>query len=110
MSQCHSEEDGREDDQLTIQSKVDLFRLPPCRDILICHIAHVNHRLANYKRADRMTFLGPKLYEPGQGWEKTQRYLGASGPTLPHSLLLDLVEKTIEEFEEDESEEDEIIS
>ena len=38
-----------ENEELTTKSKVDLSRLPPCRDNLIPHIARVNYRLANYK-------------------------------------------------------------
>lgn len=56
-----------EDKQLTTKSKVDLSRLPPCRDNLIPHIGHVNHRLAVYKRADKPVIWCPKSYDPGQG-------------------------------------------
>ena len=37
-----------DDKHLTIKSKVEVARLPPCRDSLISHIERVNHRLANY--------------------------------------------------------------
>ena len=45
-----------EDKQLMTKSKVDLSRLPPCRDNLVPHINRVNHRLAHYKRADKAIF------------------------------------------------------
>lgn len=97
-----------EDEQLTTKSKVDLSRLPPCRDNLIPHI--VNHRLAIYKRADKPVFWGPKPYDPGQGWEKTEEGIlepvWSCGPVLPPSLI-DLNEKTTEEVEEGEEEEEE---
>ena len=61
-----------EDEQLTTKTKVDLSRLPPCRDNLVPHIGRVNHRLAIYKRADKPIFWQPKPYDPGQGWEKNE--------------------------------------
>ena len=102
-----------EDEKLTTKSKVDLSRLPPCRDNLIPHIDHVNHRLASYKRADTAIFWCPKPYAPGQGWVKTDEGilepLWSCGPILPPPLI-DLIEKTAEEAdEEDEQEEEEDI-
>lgn len=61
-----------EDETLTTRSKVDLSRLPPCRDNLIPHIHRVNHRLAIYKRAATPIYWCPKPYEPNQGWEKNE--------------------------------------
>ena len=99
-----------EDEQLTTKSKVDLSRLPPCRDNLIPHIGRVNHRLAHYKRADKATFLCPKPYDPGQGWEKTEEGIlepvWSSGAILPPSLV-DLLEQTVEEVEAGEVVEEE---
>ena len=40
-----------EDETLHNKSKVDLSRLPPCKDSLYPHIQRVNYRLACYKRA-----------------------------------------------------------
>jgi hypothetical protein len=102
-----------EDELLTTKSKVDLSHLPPCRDNLIPHISRVNHRLANYKRADNNIFWRPNPYDPGQGWEKTDEGIlepvWSCGPILPHSLV-DLLEKAIEEVEEtDEQDQEEEI-
>lgn len=98
-----------DDEQLTIKSKVDLARLPPCKNNLIPHVHRVNHRLANYKRANQATFWHPKPSDEGQGWEKTTHGIlepvWSCGPILPTSLT-DLIE-TIEEEEtvEEEAEE-----
>lgn len=98
------------DEQLTTKSKVELSRLPPCRDNLIPHIDRVNHRLAIYKRADKPMFRCPKPYDRGQGWEKNEKGilepLWSCGPILPPSLI-DLLQKTVEEMEEDDDEEQE---
>ena len=59
-----------EDARLTAKSKVDLSRLPPCRDNLVPHIQRVNHHLACYKRAGQAIFWRPKPHNPGQGWKK----------------------------------------
>lgn len=61
ITQCHkehhAEEDGGEDEQLTMKLEVDLPRLPPCRFLdLIPYIACANHGLANDKKADQMIF------------------------------------------------------
>ncbi len=91
-----------EDDELTMKSKVDLSRLPPCRDNLIPHIDRVNHRVANFKRADQPIFLSPMPMDPGQGWEKNEddvlEPIWSCGPILPPSLI-DLLEKTTEDEE-----------
>ena len=55
-----------EDEQLTVKCKVDLSRLPPCRDNLVPHIWRVNYRLATYKQAEKENFWRPKAYDPGQ--------------------------------------------
>lgn len=100
---------GSTDEQLTTKSKVDLSRLPPCRDNLIPHIGRVNYRLANYKRAHIPIFWHPNPYDPGQGWEKTEEGtlepVWSCGPVLPPSLI-DLLEETAEEVEENEEEEE----
>ena len=88
-----------ENKELTTKSKVDLSRLPPCRDSLIPYIARVNYRLANYKRALKAIFLCPNPYDPGQFWEKTEEgvleRVWSCGPVLSTSLI-DLLEKTAE--------------
>jgi len=100
-----------EDELLTTKSRVDLSRLPPCRDNLVPHICRVNHRLANYKRADKPIFWHPNPYDPKQGWEKTEEGIlepvWSNGPILPPSLI-DLLEKTAEEMEDEDEEEQEI--
>lgn len=101
-----------EDARLTSKSKVDLSRLPPCKDNLIPHVQRVNHRLACYKRADKAIFWRPKPYDPGQGWERTDEGLleptWCSGPVLPPSLV-DLIESSGDSDEEDEEDEDDEI-
>ena len=80
-----------EDARRTAKSKVDLSRLPPCRDNLVPHIQRVNHRLVCYKRAGQAIVWRPKLHDPGQGWEKNDNgslepiYLEqlANTPTIP---------------------------
>ncbi|KAK3700755.1 hypothetical protein QZH41_010937 [Actinostola sp. cb2023] len=98
-----------EDEQMTTKSKVDLSRLPPCRDNLVPHIGRVNYRLANYKCADKAIFWRPNPYDPGQGWQKTEEGLlepvWSCGPILPLSLI-DLLEKTAEDVDEEGDEQD----
>ena len=101
-----------EDQELTQKSRVDLSRLPPCRDNLVPHIYRVNHRLAHYKRADNAIFCIPNRYDPGQGWKKTDERIlepvWSCGPILPPSFI-DLLEKTLEEVEEEEENDDQEI-
>ena len=82
-----------EDEQLTVKCKVDLSRLPPCRDNLVPYIWRV-------KWAEKADFWRPKAYDPGQGWQKTEEGILESvwscGPVLPPSLI-DLLEKTNEQ-------------
>ena len=40
-----------EDDNLTSKSKVDISRLPPCKDAHTPHVQRVNYRVALYKTA-----------------------------------------------------------
>lgn len=98
-----------EDEELTTKSKVDLARLPPCKDNLVPHIYRVNHRLATYKRADQGIFWCPKPHEPEQGWEKTEEGtlepIWSLGPILPPTLI-DLIDRAVEEvlnLEEEET-------
>ena len=108
-----------EDVKLTTKSKVDLSRLPPCRDNLVPHIWRVNHRLAHYKRADQAIFEHPKPHDAEQGWEKTEigvlEPVWSCGPILPPSLI-DLLEKAVAELEgnteaeEEETDYDELFS
>jgi len=99
-----------EDNTLTTRSKVDLFRLSPCRDNLVPHINRVNHRLAIYKRAATPIFWCSKPHDPGKGWEKTEEGtlepVWSYGPILPTSLT-DLLEETVEEMDGDGEEDEE---
>ncbi|EDO31951.1 predicted protein [Nematostella vectensis] len=92
-------------ERLTIKSKVELSRLPPCRDNLVPHMQRVNHRVASYKRADQAVFWRPYPFEPGQGRERNDDGLlepvWSCGPVLPTSLI-DKVESTVDEEEDDE--------
>jgi hypothetical protein len=96
-----------EEEKLTTKSKVELSRLPPSRDNLVPHINRVNHRLAYYKRAEKPIFWHPKPNDPNQGWDKTEdgilEPVWSSGPILPPSLI-DLIDKTVQEVEEEEGE------
>ena len=100
-----------ENEVLTSKSRVDLSRLPPCRDSLVPHIGRVNYRLANYKRAHKSIFWRPNPYDPGQGWEKTEEGIlepvWSSGLVLPPSLV-DLLQKTVEEAEVEQEDGQEI--
>lgn len=97
------------DEKLTAKSKVNLSRLPPCRDNLIPHIGRVNHRLANYKRAHIPIFWLPMPYDADQGWERTEEGtlepLWSNGPILPPTLV-DLLMDTQNEMEENEDDEE----
>ena len=62
-----------ENNTLSKKSKVDLSRIPPCKDSLIPHIQRVNHRVAGYKQAHQNIVESPMPYDDGQGWEKTDR-------------------------------------
>ena len=97
------------DEQLTAKSKINLSRLPPCRDNLIPHISRVNHRLANYKRAHIPIFVRPKPHDVDQGWEKTEdgtlEPVWSSGPILPPTLV-DLLLETTQEMDENEDDDE----
>ena len=99
-----------DDEQLTTKSKVDLSRLPPCKDNLIPHVNRVNHRVAHYKRADKAIFWCPKPYDPDQGWEKNEEGIlepvWTCGSVLP-PLLVDLLVQAVDEEVENNDEEEE---
>ena len=97
--------------ELTSKSKLDLARLPPCQSALIPHIKRVNHRVALYKRADQPNIPDiPHPYEDNQGWMKTEEGvlepLWSITPVLPPSLI-DLLETTVPEQEDEIDMEDE---
>lgn len=94
-----------ENEKLTVKSKVDLSRLPPCHDNLVPHLQRVNHRLANYKRADQAIFWRPNPFDEQQGWEKNKEGflepVWSCGPILPTSLV-DLLQSFDDEESDDE--------
>lgn len=93
-----------ENEKLTLKSKVDFARLPPCLSALKPHVQRVNHRVCLYKRANEPICEKPNPYDEGQGWIKTEEGmlepLWSCGPVLPTSLV-DLLE-TIDDQEEAE--------
>ena len=93
-----------EDARLTAKTKVDLSRLPPCRDNLVPHIQMVNHSLAC-----QAIFWRPRPHEPGQGWQKNEsgslEPIWSNSPILPPSLV-DLIEPSSEEESDVEEETD----
>ena len=99
-----------EDELLTTKSKVNLSKLPPCRDSLVPHISRVNHRVAIFKRADKPVYRCPNPFDPGQGWERNEAGIlepvWSCGPIL-HISLINLLPKTFEEMEEAGAEEQE---
>ncbi|XP_063047331.1 uncharacterized protein LOC134441069 [Engraulis encrasicolus] len=94
-----------DDEKLTIKSKVDLSRIPPCQDSLIPHIQRVNHRVACYKRAYDAIIEKPKPYDDQQGWQKTEdgvlQPVWSLGPVLPPSMA-DVLETGWSSDSEDE--------
>ena len=96
-----------EDKPLSIDSKVDLARLPPCRDSLLPHVQRVNHRLSCYKKAHVPIFERPKPYEDDQGWVRREiniiESLWTKGSILPQSVV-DLLDtcKNREEADHDD--------
>ena len=61
-----------DNETLHLKSRVDLSRLPPCKNSLIPLIYRVNHRIANYQRASNAIFESPKPFDLCQSWEKTE--------------------------------------
>jgi len=85
-----------DDEQLTMKSKVELSKLPPCQDNLCQHIRRVNHRLGILKNAHTPVIEHPEPHDEGQGWTKKNEVLEplwAEGPILPPTLV-DLVENS----------------
>ena len=74
---------------LTMRSKVDLSKLPPCKDNLVPHIHRVNHRIAHFKQADQTQFLAPQANRSGtrmvedQKWIRTNMVLQTYSPPFP---------------------------
>ena len=93
-----------DEENLTELSKIDLSKLPPCRDSLIQHVKRVNYRLANYKKSKDPIFWRPNPTD-GHGWQKNENGimepLWCASPVLPQTLI-DLVEPTVAELDEKE--------
>ena len=102
-----------EDEKLTLKSKVDLTRLPPCQSALKPHLQRVNYRVALYKHADRCIVEKPNPYDAEQGWMLTEggglEPIWSYGEALPTSLV-DLLETSdLDSGDEEEAEtEDEL--
>lgn len=82
-----------DDSSLTLRSNVDMARLAPCQDSLLCHSRRVNYRLACYKAADP-TFTPPSPI--GKGWLLNGQIIEPEwnkGPIMPISLV-DIAEET----------------
>ena len=94
------------ENEKTYQAKVDLAHLPPCKNNPIPHVGLVNYRLAIYKRANQQRFGQPKPCDDGQQWVKIEdgflETVWSCEPILPPSIADDLIEKAVEEEEEDE--------
>ena len=84
-----------DNETLSLKSKVDFSRIPPCLNSLLPHLQRVNHRVACYKRAHEPIVERPKPYDREQGWARnvngTIEPVWSSGPILPTSLV-DLLE------------------
>ena len=95
-----------DEDKLTTTSKVDLSRLPPCKNSLVPHIQRVNHRVCLYKQAHIAHIEAPNPYDEGQGWVRTgdkMEPLWSFGPIMPLSLidlLLDNVDEEVEDVQQ----------
>ena len=74
-----------EDKPLSIDSKVDHARLPPCRDSLTPHVQRVNYRIACYKKAHILIFERSKLCDEDQGWVRGETNI------IEPQLVIDLL-------------------
>lgn len=93
-----------EDKQLTASSKVDLARLPPCRQSLIPHIMRVNYRVRQWKVANFAITETPPATD--HGWTIGEKGLlepiWTQGDILP-SRLEDILESTISHQSDEQS-------
>ena len=100
-----------ENEVLSRKSRVDLSRIPPYHDSLIPHLERVNHRMAGYLRAADAIWEAPKPNGNGQGWvigdQGILEPVWSIGPILPSSLV-DILDETKEEQDNEESGEEEI--
>lgn len=78
-----------EGESLSAKSKVELSRLPPCKDACRQHVKRVNYRVCLYKRASERMIEKPMPYDD-QGWMKVGEYVEPQWslrPSLPPSLV-----------------------
>lgn len=95
-----------EDEALSMKSKVDFARLPPCQDSAIPHFQRVNHRVATFKRALEPIPELPKCYELEQGWIKEEdsiEPIWSMGPILPQTLIDVMISEDVDFEETDDS-------
>ena len=80
-----------EDKPLSIDSKVDHARLPPCRGFLLPHVQRVNYKVSCYKKAYILIFERPRPYDEDQGWVRGEANivepLWAKESILPQSVV-----------------------
>ena len=101
-----------EDNDLTMKSKVDFSRLPPCQDSAIPHFYRVNHRVGVFKRGLQQIPEIPKCYDPNQGWlknDETIEPIWSLGPILPQSLIDLLIDENNDDHELPEDDDSEIV-
>ena len=98
-----------EDMNLNAKSKVDLARLPPCKNSLYPHIRRANYRVAQLKRSHIPIFDVPEATRHGwlEGDDGHLEPLWSDGPVLPQSLVDVLVTSDEEEDNEGEEEDEE---
>ena len=97
-----------DDETLHLKSRVNLSRLPPWKAVS-SRISTALIIALPIIRASNAIFESPKPFDLSQRWEKTEdknlKPIWSCGPILP-SVLIDLIEKTIKEVEEDEHQEE----
>ena len=84
-------------------SKVDLSRLPPCKQSLLPHIKRANYRAAQWKRSDVPIQEIPPPTE--HGWTRCGDFIEpvwSEGPVLPSRLADILAEVNEEEMSDEE--------
>lgn len=82
--------------ELNASSKVDMAKLPPCRDSLIPHVLRVNFRVCQWKMAQSAMIEVPPATENGwmYGESGTLEPVWTVGEMLPSSVE-DIVEDTV---------------
>jgi len=94
---------------LTKSSAFDLSSLPPCHNVLMQHTKRANYQVAIWKRAHVAQPSVPMPTE-GHGWtvkDGVMQPLWTDKDVLPEELV-DILEETIQEAEDDSEEDDEV--